>query len=282
VKLVAPNKSIALPALPPSAAVLAWYYEQLQCLIESMAQSMEYHVAAAYRSNDPEIGMATDERSQSLALKRSMNRWGRNWVSKFDRMAVEIATKFAGRAHKHVDMSNAAAFKKAGFTVKFSPTPASIDAYQATLAQNVALIKSLPREYIAGIENAVWASVLEGRNLDSLTTVLRQRYGMTLRRAALISRDQNRKATALIENVRRSELGITHAIWLHSHAVKTPRPSHKAFSGHVYELKKGAYLDGKWVWPGTEINCRCLSRAIIPGVNDDAIRRVVERERARV
>ncbi|MGO9430994.1 phage minor head protein [Rhodoblastus sp.] len=277
-QLVAP-KATALPPVPPNAGLAAWYFDQLRRLLDAMAASMELHIRASWRRDPPAIGMAKDA-SPSIALKRTMGKWGREWVSKFDAMSAEIARKFANRAHRHVNKSNAAILKKAGFTVAFSPTAAAKEAYQATVAQNVALIRRLPRDYYANIQNDVWASVMAGQDMGALAKTLRTTYHMSLRRAALVSRDQNRKATALIENVRRSELGITHALWLHSHAVRYPRPSHQAFSGHVYELKKGAYLDGKWVWPGTEINCQCLSRAIIPGVNDAQVRRVVERERA--
>jgi uncharacterized protein with gpF-like domain len=279
-KLVAPNKTIALAPVPPNAGLTEWYFEQLRKLLEAMSKSLELHILATWKSLTPEIGMGSDA-SPSIALKRSMGKWGRRWVSKFDDMASEIARKFAARTVRHADTSNAAILKRAGFTIGFSPSPAATEAYQAVVAQNVALIKNLPREYVQGIENAVWASVMQGQDMAALAKELRNRYDMSVRRAALISRDQNRKATALIENVRRQEVGITHAVWLHSHAVKHPRPSHKAFSGKIYELKKGAYLDGKWVWPGTEINCMCLSRAIIPGINDKQIQRVVERERMR-
>ena len=278
-KLVAPDP-LLMPPTPPNAGLAAWYYDQLRTLLDAMGKSMELHIRATWRRVEPDIGMASDI-SSSIALKRSMEKWGREWVSKFDQMSADIVRKFAQRAHKHVNLSNAAAFKQAGFTVAFKPTKAAKEAYQATLAQNVALCKNLPRQYVEGIQNAVWSSVMKGQNMGALSKELRHQYGMTLRRASLIARDQNRKATALIENVRRTEIGITHAVWLHSHAVKTPRPSHKAFSGKIYELKKGAYLDGKWVWPGTEINCMCLSRAIIPGVNNTQIRRVIERERNR-
>jgi hypothetical protein len=84
-----------------------------------------------------------------------------------------------------------------------------------------------------------------------------------------------------MHRVEQMELGITHAVWLHSHAVLNPRPPHKAFSGEIYELQKGAFLDGKCVWPGSESCCSCLSRAIIPGVNDDQIEKVREREKQR-
>jgi uncharacterized protein with gpF-like domain len=65
--------------------------------------------------------------------------------------------------------------------------------------------------------------------------------------------------------VRQKELGITKAIWVHSGGGKHPRPEHVAFSGKEYDVEKGAYLEGKWTWPGFEINCRCTSRSVIPG-----------------
>ena len=89
---------------------------------------------------------------------------------------------------------------------------------------------------------------------------------MTRDRAATIARDQNNKAKATIERTRRQELGITHAIWQHSAGGKVPRATHIAMSGKPYLISEGMYDSavGRYVWPGTEINCRCTSRAIIP------------------
>jgi uncharacterized protein with gpF-like domain len=269
VKILLPKRK-AVRAIVTSAAIGAWYYDQLRCLLEAMAGSMQLHIVAAWKANTPGFGMAQDA-SSPTQLKRTMSKWGSQWISKFDRMSGDIARKFADKSQRHVGWSNAAAFRQAGFTVKFAPSAAAKEAYKAVIAQNVGLIRNLPQAYYNGIRNDVWASVLKGSDLDTLNKSLRKRYRMTLRRAALISRDQNAKARSLIENVQHRELGITHALWQHSHAVREPRPSHLAFDGHIYELKKGAYLDGVWTWPGVEINCRCSSRPIIPGFNDEEI-----------
>jgi len=277
VKLLAEKLTVVRPVLP-SAGLEAWYYGELKKLIDRMAKSMEVHIRAAWNADEPDIGMGADA-SPTVRLRRAMSKWGRRWLSKFDESALTLAQRFAARSTRHADVAQSAVLKQAGFGINFKPTLRSVEAYRLVLTENVNLIKNLPREYIHGIQQAVWQSVMKGQDMGDLTKTLQERYGMSLRRAALISRDQNRKATAVMENVRRQELGITHAIWLHSHAVKTPRPSHLAFSGKVYELKKGAYLDGKWVWPGTEINCRCLSRIIIPGYDDPKNAKVIERER---
>jgi SPP1 gp7 family putative phage head morphogenesis protein len=108
-------------------------------------------------------------------------------------------------------------------------------------------------------------SVQNGRDLGTLSKGLQKQFGVSKRRAALIARDQNNKATAVIARTRQQSLGITQAKWRHSHAGKTPRPSHVHADGEVYDIAKGMYLDGEWVWPGTAINCRCTSQPIIQG-----------------
>jgi len=113
----------------------------------------------------------------------------------------------------------------------------------------------------------VWQAVMKGSDLGQLSAGLQQKYGVAYRRAALIARDQNAKAKAVIENVRRKELGIKEAIWQHSTAGKEPRPTHVAMDGKRYKLDTGMYdsHEKEYVWPGQLINCRCTSRAVILG-----------------
>ena len=67
---------------------------------------------------------------------------------------------------------------------------------------------------------------------------------------------------------RQVELGITEAVWRHSGAGKKPRPKHVAASGKRYDVAKGMKIGdkGQWVLPGEEINCRCTSESILPGI----------------
>ena len=141
------------------------------------------------------------------------------------------------------------------------------NALQATIAENVGLIRSIPEKYFTEVEGLVMRSVARGRDLSYLTDELQKRYGITRRRAALIARDQNNKATSVMQAARQQSLGITQGVWRHSHAGKEPRPSHVKADGKVFELSKGMYLDGKWVMPGEEINCRCTWSPVIPGLS---------------
>jgi SPP1 gp7 family putative phage head morphogenesis protein len=116
----------------------------------------------------------------------------------------------------------------------------------------------------------VMRSVATGRDLGTLTKGLQAQFGVTQRRAALIARDQNSKATATITKTRQQGLGITTAKWRHSSAGKVPRPEHVHFNGEIYEVAKGMWsaVDGEYIWPGTCINCRCTSSPVINGFID--------------
>jgi SPP1 gp7 family putative phage head morphogenesis protein len=146
-------------------------------------------------------------------------------------------------------------------------TPAMRDIIQATVHENVSLIKSIPRQYLTQVEGLTMRSVQSGRDLGFLAKGLQKQFGVTKKRAALIARDQNNKATTMLNRARQTELGITEAIWVHSSAGKKPRPTHVKMNGKRYDVSEGMYdsHEGRYVLPGELINCRCTSRSVIPG-----------------
>jgi SPP1 gp7 family putative phage head morphogenesis protein len=274
-KLVSPTgKDIVLRSVQPNAGVGAAYNKALQKWVDAMHKSLVYWLTAQYRANSPEhlaqdAGMESfRDGSPANALRRSMNRLSRRWMKAFDKGAPELAKYFADRSMGASDIQLKDILKKAGFTVEFKMTAATNDVYQATIGENVGLIKSIAQEHLSDVEGLVMRSVTQGRDLGQLTEELAKRYDITKRRAALIARDQNNKATATINKARQRQLGITQAKWMHSHAGKHPRPSHVAANGKTYDIDKGMYLDGEWLLPGQAINCRCTSKSIIPGLED--------------
>jgi uncharacterized protein with gpF-like domain len=260
---------VTVRAIHANAGVHAWYYEQLVGLIAEMAGSVETEIIALYGSLVAPPTIAADA-NPSILLKNALKKWGGLWVSRFDKLSLELASKFARKNFSMTQTQMKAAFKDAGFTVKFQPTPSSMAAYQAVVAEQVNLIKSIPQQYLKDVQTHVWQSVAKGGDLQTLKTKLRETYDITDQRAALISRDQNNKAKATIERARRQELGVTHAIWQHSAGGKVPRKSHVELSGKAYPLSSGAWdKDAKqYVLPGELINCRCVSKAVIPAFED--------------
>lgn len=268
-KLTAPtSKPIKLPAIHANAGIEAAYRKKLQALIADMSHSFIYWTCATWNKNPPLSSMANDDNAPFVDLRRTMERLGRHWQRRFDDLAPELAKIFVNGATAHTDSAMMASLKNAGFTVQFKMTKATSEGYQAVLAENVGLIRSISAEYLHDVQGHVWQAVKSGYDLKTLADTLQDRYGVTHKRAAFIARDQSNKAKAVIENIRRKELGITTAIWQHSGGGKEPRHSHVEASGKTFELDKGMYLDGEWLLPGEAINCRCTSRAVIPGFED--------------
>lgn len=237
------------------------YKLKLRQLIDEMAASVEYWLRAEYRKAPPR--MAQDA-TPSQQIAKTMRELAERWIAKFDDYAPRIAEAYLTSMFKASDSAFRMALKDAGWAVEFKMTPTVRDAFQASLAENVGLIKSIPEQYLTQVEGAVMRSYSAGRDLEMMVKDLRELYPKAAHRAELIARDQSNKANATINRARQMELGITEAIWMHSHAGKTPRPSHVAANGKRYKIAEGCYIDGEYILPGQEINCRCTSRAVLP------------------
>lgn len=255
-------------AIHPNAGTRAWYQATLDDLIRAMHEDVKAGVLAAYCEAEP-AEMAHDApapRNPSLFIRRALTRFGKKWTLRLDRMSLDIANKFARKNFAVTQTQMKAAFADAGFTVKFNPTPGSVAAYHAVAAEQVNLIRSIPAQYLKDVQTKVWTSVMKGADLHTLSADLQETYGVTTKRAALIARDQNAKAKAIIESTRRAELGVRHAIWMHSAGGKVPRKTHVAMDGKAYEIAIGMWdsAEGEYILPGQLINCRCTSKAVIP------------------
>lgn len=263
----------AVRAVHPNEGLRVWYEQQLESLIAEAHLDLTLQLSLAVTTLQPRIvttalGIAMDAPSPK-DVEKIMKSWGAKWRQRFNAMSTKIAAGFARRNFRMTDEAMRSALKQSGFTVKFKETRSVIRAYQGVIAENVNLIKSIPQQYLSGVQSAVWSSVNRGSDLATLSRELQKNYKSTTARAALIARDQNAKAKATIEQTRRAELGITQAIWQHVPS-KHPRETHEAMHGKVFDLARGMWDpdENQWILPGVLINCRCTSRAILPGLND--------------
>lgn len=257
------------PPIHPNAGIEVAYRKRLDRLIDQMNASILYWLTARWRVNPP-TSMGMDEQPWFGSLQRTMRQLISRWETKFDELAPELAAYFAESVTERPTGRLTQILDDAGFTVDFKLTPAVRTAMGAIVQENVSLIKSIAREHLTDVEGIVYRSVSAGGDLETLAKSLRQRFDVPKKRAAFIAHHQNNAATAAITRIRQSEAGITSAVWMHSHAGKTPRPEHVAFAagqmgGPVYDVNKGAYLEGVWTWPGREPGCRCFSRPVLEG-----------------
>ena len=239
------------------------YRRAIDKLVDEMAHSIEYWIEAAYKNNTPDLAM---DALPSQVLAKRLAEVGKRWVKRFDDMAETISERFIQSGKKATDSAMQQSFKDAGWTVQFKPTKAIRDAMNASVVENVSLIKSIPQQYLKNVEGSVMRGFTNGRDLKQISDELQKHYGVTKRRAAFIARDQSNKLNATVTQARRVELGLFKAIWIHSSGGKTPRPSHvKAGKDRLeFDVREGALIDGERIQPGYLPNCRCVSRTILP------------------
>lgn len=102
----------------------------------------------------------------------------------------------------------------------------------------------------------------------SLPDILKQFDGLTEKRknhAKFTARNQIANFNSISTKLRAQNLGVTQGIWRTSKDEKV-RPSHDDRDGKTFDLDKGLYsaIDGLWLLPGTDYQCRCTYELILP------------------
>lgn len=247
------------------------YKRELESLIADMHASVQYWLTAAYRADPPRMAKVVDVAQDAAAppsakVKRVLDDLAKRWIKKFDESAPRISEIYMRSQFKATDNSFKQALKDAGWTVKFTVTPAIRDALNATMQENIALIRSIPTQYLQQVQGVVMRSYTAGRDLKGMVDGIKAIYPKVADRAETIARDQSNKANATVNRTRSLQLGITEGIWMHSGAGKVPRPSHvKAGKDKLkFKIAKGAWIDGAYILPGQLINCRCTWRCVLP------------------
>ncbi len=261
-----PSKT--LKSIRPNVGIETRYRRRLEKLISEMHGSFEYWLIAAYRKEPPRMAKLVDtvaaDASPNALIQQMMIALGKRWIKKFNDASEDIAYAFITSQFKASDTAFMQALRDVGFAVKFTMTPTVRDAFNASVSGNVALIKSIPEQYLEKMQGAVSRAYASGRDLEQMTKAIQEIYPVTARRAKHIALDQSNKANAVVTRARQMELGITEATWMHSHAGKEPRQSHVKANGRVYKIAEGCPIDGEYIQPGELINCRCTSRPILP------------------
>lgn len=254
----------------PNAGLRDAYFKKLADQIKSFEKTV---IAPALQSYEPinfpaQAHDAVKKDNHDDIILSLRERYAK-WAKKEDEQINLLARWFTDSNFN----STSSAFKHSlaqslGHTVKLNLSPALKELLKKVAHDNVGLIKSIHTVYASKVQALVLDSVHKGRNLQSLTESLTDRFNVSLSQAKLIAYDQNNKVTSAIERQRRLDIGIKEARWLHSGGGKTPRPDHLAAHNRIYDVLKGCLISGKYIHPGEEIRCGCVSAAVIPNFSD--------------
>lgn len=247
---------ISLESIAPNASIQKQYRDAMYAMLDEMRQDIIKDVVKPYR-NDLAMDGIIDW------IGHVMDSLVSKWQKRLETLPNEVAADFVGKSKTHYDRRLQKLLRKRGFIVNFRNSKQVEEMTQIAIGENVALIKSVGSQYLDNVRAAVWRSVKDGYDAESLVKQLSHIDGVSERRAKNIARDQMVKANQAFEDARAAELGIKEAYWVHSAAGKSYRPSHVKANGTRYEIEKGLYLDGEWTTPGFLINCRCRKRLVI-------------------
>lgn len=247
---------ITLNSIAPDASLTKWYREQMQGMMDDMRSDVIQNVVKRYQS---EIAMDGILDWMGHVIDGLVSKWVKN----LDSISDGIAKELVGRSKTNYDKRLHNLLRRRGFTVNFKHTQYVQDQAQIALEENVALIKSVGNQYLDKVRSAVWRSVKNGYDLESLVKQLKEIDGVEDRRAKNIAKDQVAKLNQAFEMARAEELGIKEAIWVHSGASKEPRASHKRASGTRYNIKEGCLIDNELIQPAWLPMCKCRAKLII-------------------
>jgi SPP1 gp7 family putative phage head morphogenesis protein len=208
----------------------------------------------------PPPGAPAEAPGLDVLLEQAARRFGN-----IDGVAERLAKLAAQRALGAVDESLAESMQKAvGVDISsyLGPDSDIRAALTEAIEENVALIKSIPAQYLDGIRETVEKAFARGDRFESVAKLIAHVGDVTESRAKLIARDQVSKMNASFNEVRQASVGVTHYVWSTSHDERV-RASHAALNGETFAWAKPPEVDGEHVNPGEAINCRCVALPVI-------------------
>lgn len=247
---------ITLPSIPPNSGVIAFYRRSMDDMMRDMRQDIKSQVISRYRS---ELAMDGIVDWIGHVVDGIVAKWTKN----LDLISVDIANDVVGRTRKNYDKRIHALLKRRGMIVNLQMSRKVEEQAKIAIEENTALIKSIGTQYLDKVRSAVWRSVKNGYDLESLTKQLSHIDGVEGRRAKNIAKDQVAKYNQAVEDARAEELGITEAYWVHSSAVKEPRPEHVKANGQRYKISEGIHFSNGWFKPSEDFGCKCRKKLII-------------------
>lgn len=246
------------------------YVKSLQALVKQMTSQtirevrkwLEAHASAF----DGTSAMDADPASQARILTNQLKA---KFDSLFGRKAKVLADKMVARADANSKTALHSSLRElsGGLSLKTDLMTKQLKTVlTATVAENVALIKSIPAEYLFQVQGDILRGITTGQGLAEIIPALEQYEGVTLRRARNIALDQTRKAYNNINKQRMEKVGVQKFQWVHSGGGQKPRELHVEMDGNIYSFDDLPVIDertGERGIPGQAINCRCTMVPVV-------------------
>lgn len=235
------------------------YNRKLQQIVKLVRADVDAEIVPLIKQSVPEY---TADASWPDLIAAALRRLTERWVSPFARrQARDIASTF-------VQDASTRAMRQTVAINLYGGDDQLYDYLKAAADQNAALITSIPSQYLEQVSNIVTGNMRAGMRPSYIEQTLVKQFGITQRRARLISRDQTSKIQGEITRIRQVNSGIKYFKWLTAHDERV-RHSHTAvgnrdagFGPGVFRWDDLPVVDGVPTFPGQPINCRCVAHPV--------------------
>ncbi|CAM0007689.1 head morphogenesis [Vibrio phage K367 g1] len=263
----AKSKPIELPK-----AIGISYNAELQRMVRRIKKDIDQSIKPQVR--DLEFEYTAD--SWADVIEVSLAALRQRWSSAvFNRFAERMASKFVQAVNLQNQQQFQNQYKSFGINI-YAGNQAVSDYLDATVKDNVRLIKSIPDQYLTQVESIVLGNMRAGMRPSAINQQLQDQFGVTERRARVISRDQVSKASNGLAKKRMESSGFKYFQWIDSKDSRV-RSRHKHIANKVTKYGKGIYsfsdlpLNDKGIpiAPSDDIQCRCVMRPVLPSEIDN-------------
>lgn len=143
-------------------------------------------------------------------------------------------------------------------------------------------IKKFAQKEVLSLREAVEENATEGYRFDKLIPSIKKRYGVSVRKAKFLARNETSIFMSKYHEQRYREGGVTHYVWSTSHDARV-RPeagthgsdNHRVLDTRVFAFANPPVVDpakGRKANPGQDYNCRCIAIPVL-GADKKAARR---------
>ncbi len=155
-----------------------------------MIADTEHELRKLFKTEHAEEYFAQDASISSQA-RILTNALIKKYTDLFASLSKPMAERFAEESDKSSDVAVKSSIRQLSDELTLSTKTITSgpldDILNATITENVGLIKSIPAQYLNGVQGAVMRSITTGNGMQDLVPYLQKHKGITLRRARMIA-----------------------------------------------------------------------------------------------
>ena len=251
----------------PSKAYELEYRRKLQDLLYEMQEDVKKELTAYLKKN-------TAQDSDNDTWAQIMKWLRKKWYKRYDEKSREFAKWITDKTRKRTSAQVMRKLKQMGMTLKPHYSKQDKEMIREITSNNVALIKSIPQQYLYTVQQAVNNAFITGVDVQSVTETIEEILTpvdeKSNNRAALLARDQINKTTQQFAIFEAKSVGATKGRWIHVPGKYSSRITHIKMNGQTFNLDDGLYDADvhRNVKPGELVYCNCQFESLIPGFDE--------------